>query len=118
MPGWRVFGESYEDTRRLAEEGVRFYLDCDAEERSDPAPAAYPLVAAIIRQGSDRRAYSRAVRILKRARSVAQAAGELDAFAANEGSRRGSSCAVRDGVAGRTAFGRLPVFRTTGPLAG
>jgi len=44
MPGWRVFGESYEDTRRLAEEGVRFYLDCDAEERGDPAPAAYPLV--------------------------------------------------------------------------
>lgn len=44
LPGWRVFGDSYEDARRLADEGVRFALDCDAEERGEPASKEYPSV--------------------------------------------------------------------------
>jgi hypothetical protein len=42
LPGWRVFGDAYGDTRDLADEGVRFVLDCEAEERGESAPAAYP----------------------------------------------------------------------------
>jgi len=44
LPGWRVFGDSYKDTRELAEEGVRFVLDCDAEDRGEPAPSTYPAI--------------------------------------------------------------------------
>lgn len=42
LPGWRIFGDSYEDARQLAEEGVRFALAADAEDRGEPAPTAYP----------------------------------------------------------------------------
>lgn len=41
-PGWRVFGDSYEDARQLAEDGVRFVLDCEAEDRGEPVPTTYP----------------------------------------------------------------------------
>jgi predicted RNase H-like HicB family nuclease len=41
-PGWRVFGDSYEDARQLAEDGVRFVLDCEAEDRREPAPTTFP----------------------------------------------------------------------------
>lgn len=42
LPGWRVFGDSYEDAHQLAEYGVRFVLDCEAEDRGEPVPATYP----------------------------------------------------------------------------
>lgn len=41
LPGWRVFGESYEDTHELVETGVRFTLDCNAEDRGESS-ADYP----------------------------------------------------------------------------
>ena len=44
LPGWRMFGNSYDDARRLAEEGVRFVLASDAEDRGEPSPASYPPV--------------------------------------------------------------------------
>lgn len=44
LSGWRVFGDAYADTHRLAEEGVRFVLDCEADERGEPAPATYPAI--------------------------------------------------------------------------
>ncbi|HEY1538037.1 MAG TPA: hypothetical protein VGF63_01460 [Solirubrobacteraceae bacterium] len=42
LPGRRIFGEAYGDTHDLAEQGVRFVLDCDVEERGAPAAASYP----------------------------------------------------------------------------
>ncbi len=42
LPGWRTFGDSYDDARRLAEERVRFVLACDAEDRGEPPPASHP----------------------------------------------------------------------------
>ncbi len=42
LAGWRVFGDAYSDTHDLAEEGVRFALDCEAEERGERAPTTYP----------------------------------------------------------------------------
>jgi hypothetical protein len=42
LPGWRVFGESYEDTHQLVETGVRFTLDCNAEDRGESSAADYP----------------------------------------------------------------------------
>ncbi|MDX6705153.1 MAG: HicB like antitoxin of bacterial toxin-antitoxin system [Solirubrobacteraceae bacterium] len=41
LPGWRVFGDSYKDAHKLAEDGVRFVLHCDAEERGEPTPTTY-----------------------------------------------------------------------------
>jgi hypothetical protein len=55
-----------------------------AERRQPTHPsdtlAAYPRVADEILQETDRRAYARAVRILKRARSAAEASGASDVF--------------------------------------
>ena len=44
LPGWRIFGDSYEDARQLADEGVRFVLACEAEERGEPEPKTFPHV--------------------------------------------------------------------------
>jgi predicted RNase H-like HicB family nuclease len=44
LPGWRVFGNAYKDTHQFAEEGVRFVLDSEAEDRGEPTPAAYPAI--------------------------------------------------------------------------
>jgi uncharacterized Zn finger protein len=51
----------------------------EADQPGD-ALAVYQRVVDEILPETDRRAYARAVRILKRARAAAQAAGELDAF--------------------------------------
>jgi hypothetical protein len=40
----RLFGDGYRDTHELAEEGVRFVLDCEAQERGQQAPATYPAI--------------------------------------------------------------------------
>jgi|GEM_PF-5586569 len=47
---WRLLVEetrcmaevSYEDARQLVEDGVRFVLDCEAEDRGEPTPTTYP----------------------------------------------------------------------------
>jgi hypothetical protein len=54
----------------------------ESRETDDPADAlaVYEQVVDEMLEETDRRAYTRAVRILKRARSAAQAAGQLDSF--------------------------------------
>jgi predicted RNase H-like HicB family nuclease len=42
LPGWRVFGASYGDAHQLAKDGVRFVLDCEADDRGEPAPTMHP----------------------------------------------------------------------------
>jgi hypothetical protein len=36
--------ETNKDAHKLAEDGVRFVLNCDAEERGEPTPTTYPAI--------------------------------------------------------------------------
>jgi len=53
LPGLVGGDERYEEAHRLAEEGVRFHLESDAEERGeDPASVVVPPIAHYVPEHS------------------------------------------------------------------